>query len=247
MVTLQTDSIISGPLKTERLGIAMGIDVSAPDIAIVVSRERRLPRASVIVTTVAQHLIRHSKAGEKINSIVVASSGNDPTRHPNFKEISENLRELRNKWYPKAKLCVLCDDADLENPAARTALGIYDLPICSLEWGTSKTYAALTKRKSTSLNPLVKSLKTLEQIVVQARFVRGKADNSTANEIKGWIKRLEEVRPKEVQILTPAARSTKKTTSPRPVPKSRLEEIAAAVTEQTGIPAAIYADESILV
>ena len=43
----------------------------------------------------------HSKAGEKLQHIVVFGEV-DPTVHPEFRAISENLRELTNKWFPRA-------------------------------------------------------------------------------------------------------------------------------------------------
>ena len=245
MVTLDTEPIVSGPSKTERLGTVLGIDVGSPDILLVVSRRQRVPRASILVTTAAQHMIRLSKAGEKVDSILVTSSQDDPTTHPEFREITENLRDLRNKWFPKAKLCVLCENAELDDLDVRAALSIYDRPIVSLEWGTTKTYAALTKRKSTVLTNMMRHLKVLEHVVVQARFVRGNADNSTDNEVKGWIKRLDEVRPREVQILLGKPGGRKDPI--RPAPKSRVQQIAAQVTEKTGIPANVYSDEPLFV
>lgn len=245
MVQIATESIVTGPVSTERLGTALLIDVGTGDCPLVVSRKQRLPRASIVVTTAAQNLIRLSKDGQKLESIVLMSSAADPTEHPEFKQISENVRDLRNKWFPKAKLCLLSSATDLESSSVRAALGIYDRPILSLEWGTTKTFSALTKRKSTLLTGMMRHLKSLERVVVQARFVKGSADNSTDNEIKGWIKRLEEVRPKEVHILAPKGTVDRKS-AVRPVPKSRLEQIAAQVSEKTGIPTSIVADEPVL-
>lgn len=241
MVLVDTDSLISGPIKTSRLGNTLGFDVGSSEVNIVVSRELRVPRASILVTTAAQNMIRLSKAGDKVDNIVVVSSSSDPTRHPEFKPITENLRDLRNKWYPKAKLCLFSDNPDLGTSAARTALGIYDRPFLRLEWGTSKTYAALTKNKSTQLTTLMTQLKSLERFVVQASFVRGKVDNSTENEVKGWIKRLDEVRPTEVQIIVPESLPT----GLRAAPKSRIEKIAAQVTDATGLAVTIIAEEPI--
>lgn len=241
MVLVDTESLIAGPIKTARLGNTLAFDVGSSEINLVVSRELRVPRASILVTTAAQNMIRLSKAGDKVDNIVVTSTSSDPTRHPDFKPITENLRDLRNKWYPKAKLCLFSDDPELSTSAARTALGIYDRPFMRLEWGTARMYTALTRRKGTQLTTLMAQLKGIDRFVVQATFVRGKHDNSIESEVKGWIKRLEEVRPTEVQILVPAALPD----GLRAAPRSRIEKIASQVTEATGLKVTILADEPI--
>src|SRR5688572_3804314 len=114
--------IFSGPLKTERLGATLGSDLGSQGMALAVSRESRMPRASVVVTTAARHIIRISKAGEKIETLAVYGSVSDPTLHPDFREITENLRDLRNKWFAKAKLCLILDEPRLEETPLRHIL-----------------------------------------------------------------------------------------------------------------------------
>ena len=224
------------------MGIALAIDLGSQDLALAVSRDNRMPRASVVITTAARNIIRRSKAGEKIESLVVYGSEADPTLHPEFKEITGNLRDLRNKWYPKAKLWLVSEDSHLDDLNVRRALAIYDRFAVRLEWGTAKTFSTMTGRKSGEFTQLVANLAHTENLVIQARFVRGEVDNSTDSEVKAWLKRLGELKPREVHIqnsdLKPnGARNSKKL---RAIPKTRAAEIAAAVTEKTGIPAGVY-------
>jgi len=235
--------IFSGPLKSGRLGATLGVDLGSQDMALAVSRENRMPRASVVVTTAARHIIRISKAGEKIETIAVYGSAADPTLHPAFREITENLRDLRNKWFAKAKLCLVLDEPRLEDPLLRHVLGIYDRVYLRMDWGTAKTFAAMTGRKSTEFANYLDNLSHVEHLVVQARFVRGDVDNSTEAEVKAWIKKLAEIKPREVAILNSDNKGGKKS---RVAPKSRLAEIAAEVTEKTGIPVNIVTGDSIL-
>src|SRR5262245_44902523 len=67
--------VLSGPHKTERFGNALGIDLCTPDTLLVVSRDNRLPRASLVITTAARMIIRLSKAGEKLDGLLVWGSG----------------------------------------------------------------------------------------------------------------------------------------------------------------------------
>ncbi len=237
--------LLSGPAKSERLGIALGIGAGHPDLAFAVSRQVRMPRASVVVTTAARTIIRISKAGEKVESLVLHGSQSDPTLHPEFREIASNLRDLRHKWFNKAKLCLISDDPHFEQGDVRHALGVFDRVFVRMEWGTAKTFAAMTGRKSTDLAQLTTILNHLESVVVQARFVRGDQDNSTEGEVKAWVKRLADLKPREVHLLTTDTKGLSKKL--RPAPKSRLSEIAAEVTEKTGIPVSIFASDSPLV
>jgi hypothetical protein len=239
--------IISGPLKSDRMGMALAIDLGSQDMALAVSRDNRMPRASVVITTAARNIIRLSKAGEKVESIVAYGSEMDPTLHPEFKEITGNLRDLRNKWYPKAKLWLVSEEGHLDDPNVRRTLAIYDRFAVRLEWGTAKTFSTMTGRKSGEYSQLVANLAHTENLVIQARFVRGEVDNSTDAEVKAWLKRLGELRPREVHIQssdakTAGARAAKKL---RAIPKARAAEIAAAVTEKTGIPAGVYSGEGV--
>lgn len=244
MVVLNPDSILTGPFKTPRWGRTVTLDLGAPDVTLAISRDNRLPRASVVVTLAARELMRLSKDGEKVDHIVVVGSDTDPTRHPAFREITENLRELRDKWFSRAKLCLVSNDPLLDSQDVRLGVGAYDLPVIRLEYGTTKTFARLTGRKSTELAPLVHQIASLDRVVVRANFVRGTVDNSTENEVKGWLKRLQDVRLAEVQITSPNPRSTSKL---KGVTKSRLREIVEQVSESTGATVTVLEPDDSLV
>lgn len=240
--TVLESPVFNGPVKTERFGVVLGVDLGCPDSGMVVSREVRMPRASYVITTAARHLIRLSKSGEKIDGVLVWGSAIDPTMHPEFREITGNLRDLRNKWYAKGKLSIACDLPRVEAPEVRHALGIYDQVVVRFDWGTAKTFAATTDRKSADFANLCAHLGHLENLVLQARFSRGEVDNSTDAEVKAWVKKVGELKPREIHLLNPESKSKKQ----KPVPKTRLAEIAAEVTEKTGVPATIYASETLL-
>jgi wyosine [tRNA(Phe)-imidazoG37] synthetase (radical SAM superfamily) len=240
MVHLTPDSLITGPKATERWGRAVFIDIGADGTTLAVSRENRLPRASVVVTLAAQELMRLSKGGEKAEHIVVIGSDVDPTHHPDFREISDNLRELRNKWFPRGKLVLISNDPELDLPETRIALGSYDFNVMRLESGTTKTYTALTGKKSTHLGQLVKHLTTVERVVVRAEIGRGEIDNSTPTEIKNWLRKLREVEPVEIQLSTVKVRKNSGSTR-RSVSKSVLDKVAEELGDEVGTTVNIYA------
>jgi len=237
--------VIKGPLRSERLGATLGIDIGYAENALSVSRENRMPRASIVITTAARGIIRLSKSGEKVESIAAVGTEMDPTLHPDFKEITGNLRDLRNKWFPKAKLWLQSDDAHLEAPNVRHQLGVFDRVLVRFDWGSTKLFTAMTGRKSAELATLQSSLTHLESLVIHARFVKGEGvDNTVEAEVKAWVKRMGEIRPREIHILAADAKLASK--KYKLATKARIAEIAAEVTEKTGIQATLVTAESVL-
>jgi hypothetical protein len=232
MVALNPSSLISGPTRMNRWGRTLTIDLGTRDSTLAISRENRLPRAAVVVTLAAQEMMRLSKAGDKVDNILVVGSEVDPTRHPGFREISENLRALRNKWFPRAKLNLISNDPSLCDQEARITVGIYNSPVVRLEYGTAKTFQKLTGHKSTELTKIIQHLSSLEHLIVQAQFVRGEVDNSTDSELKGWIKRLKEVGPQEVLISTPPSKRRKGL--PQGITPTRMSHIEELIAEEVG-------------
>ncbi|MEM7518133.1 MAG: hypothetical protein AAF368_14575, partial [Planctomycetota bacterium] len=119
-------SILHGPQKSARFGQTISIDLGGNEGNLPVSRTNRMPRASVVVTTAAREIMRLSKDGQKAESIVVVGSLAEPTSHPSFLEITENLRDLRNKWYSKAKLWLVTEEPHIAEYNVRRAMEIYD-------------------------------------------------------------------------------------------------------------------------
>ena len=68
---LPASPLILGPKKADRLGVIFGVDLGSAEVVLSVSRETRMPRASVLVTTSARHIIRVSKLGDKIDTLLV--------------------------------------------------------------------------------------------------------------------------------------------------------------------------------
>lgn len=255
-------SIVYGPVKSRRLGQSLGINPvptsredcdpsciycqkGTPDTVPILSRSNQQPSAGVIVTSAARRIIELSKAGEKLESIVVSGNG-DPTTHPNLLEVTENLRDLRNKWFPKAQLALLSESENLEADEVRRALRIYDRPILRFEWATAKAFTTATGRTAGEYKAIGEALENLDRLIIQASF--GPA-NSAEADVKAWLKRVEELRPKEVQILPFADAASgkggaKKSAKGKGLSVAKLEELANQLTEKTGIPATVYALET---
>jgi wyosine [tRNA(Phe)-imidazoG37] synthetase (radical SAM superfamily) len=244
-------SIVFGPFSSPLLGTSLGINIGParrtketegsvydqthPDEGGPIIRMRRkMPTPGVIVTSAARRMIELSRAGDKLETLLV--TGNlEPTSHPELVELIENLRELRDKWYPKAALALVSDSLDVDAAHLRHALGMFDKPVVRFEWGTAKAFASATGRPGTDLKRMVEVLAGLERLMLQATFTEGKGGNATPTELRNWIKKVGEIRPREVHLGTVAARKG----GPKPLTADRLEKLAAEVTEKAGIPAQV--------
>jgi len=230
MISQLLQDVVQGPIEHPRFGKTVLIHPTLET-----ARAGVFPTQAVIVTSAARCLIAANRDGERIKSVVVEGVDHDPTRHPEFNEISRNLRELLNKHFPKAKLHLLCDAPQLEEAQARHALIYYDHPTLRLETGTLKTFTALTGEPSQVFKDRLEGIERLEleKLVIQANFVRGKPDNSTATEVKAWLKHIQSIRPASIvvsSIPSPEAKGQKAIT------KTRMNEIVDLITEKTGIP-----------
>lgn len=226
-ITTLLEDVVRGPQELPLVGKCLTIEPVRET-----TRANRYPSQAVVVTAAARRIIELSKAGDRLESIVVLGDL-DPTMHPEFREISENLRELCNKWYPKAKLTLISDNPELGDLEICHALLAYDRPIVRLEAGTQKTHTALSGRPGKTLKEAVEGLHRIEHrnLVVRTQLVRGKIDNSTDSEIKAWIRFLGQVKPSLVRLSTPA----KAQGDCKPITKTRMNQVVNEVSEKVGV------------
>src|SRR5687768_15341295 len=249
--------IVFGPFQSPQLGVSLGINIAparrtketegsvydrtAPgDAGPIISMRRTVPTPGVIVTSAARRLIELSRAGEKLESLVVTGN-HEPTSHPELVEVIENLRELRDKWYSKTALALISDAVDVEAAHLRHALGMFDKPFVRFEWGTAKVFTAATGRPGTDLKRLVDALTGLERLTLSACFVEGPNGNGAEAEVRNWIKKVAEIRPRSVQLGPRNGRPK----GPKLLPPERLEEIAAELLEKASVQAQVVAAEAL--
>ena len=246
--------MVTGPLETKRFGRTLVIDISAPQVALTARRGLSLPRASLIVTTAAREIIILAREAVKVDTIVVVGSDGDPSNHPDLREITENLRALRDKHLPRAKLRVFTETRDLTSYDLRSTLAMYDRVHLQFEWGSAKVFSAITGEKPTQFATLVKHASSFDHLVIEANFFKGPEDkdNSVDAEVKLWIKKLQEMKPQEIHILAglgsgAAGGSSAGAGKVKPVAKSRRDEITEEVAEKTGLNVSQHDEEALLI
>ncbi|MEL6430882.1 MAG: hypothetical protein AAFZ87_04825 [Planctomycetota bacterium] len=229
-----TAQILNGPRETARFGRTLIVDVAAPQMGLVVERGSNVPRASVIVTTCAREIISLSKEGVKVETIVVVGSEIDPTEHPDLREVTENLRTLRDKWFSKAKLLVMTQTRDLSSYETRATLAMYSAVHLQFDWGTSKTFTAITGEKGPVLTQLVEDCHHFDHLILDLSLFKAPVDNTADAELAQLAKKLEQIKPQEVAVMN-ALGSAKGQKGAKAATKPQRDKVIEKLAEATGL------------
>jgi wyosine [tRNA(Phe)-imidazoG37] synthetase (radical SAM superfamily) len=222
MATILFDEIVFGPVHSRRLGVSLGINL-LPTTGKVCSfdclycecglnkdhKGGHLPTAGQVRETLQAKLSRMKQDGITPDVITFAGNG-EPTLHPDFSRIIDDTIDLRNTWFPKAKISVLSNATQLHLPSVVEALKKVENPILKLDSAFDKTVQLLDRpiSSSFSVKKLVGQLKAFKgNLIIQTMFVRGSyqgevIDNTTDSEVDAWISLILEIAPASVMIYT---------------------------------------------
>jgi len=257
MATFLFDSIVFGPVRSRRLGASLGINLLPINSKICSfdciycecgwtdkKEKGRLPQRTEVKKYLEEKLQEMQRKDDPLDVITYAGNG-EPTLHPEFAEIIDDSIELRNKYFPWAKIAVLSNSTMLHKPKVIDALCKVDQNILKLDSAFDSTIKILNQpRVKFSVEELVKNLKSFKgNLIIQTLFLRGvfegtMIDNTTKIEVDSWIALIKAIKPKEVMVYTIA----------RDTPASGLEKISlkdlkaiAARVEELGIPVQVSA------
>jgi wyosine [tRNA(Phe)-imidazoG37] synthetase (radical SAM superfamily) len=223
MATFLFDQIIFGPVKSRRLGVSLGVNLSPTDSKVCSfdciycecgwnpkKREKKaaLPTRHEVRQKMEEKLNQMVEAGELPDVITFAGNG-EPTLHPEFEGIIDDTTELRNRLTPKARIAVLSNASMLHKPAVVRALLKVDDNIQKLDSAFEKTVRLIDCPASNfKLDDVVSNLKAFNgKVIIQTLFLRGNykgeiVDNTTEEELSAWLKLVAEIRPSQVMIYT---------------------------------------------
>lgn len=252
------DEMIFGPVNSRRLGISLGINL-LPTYAKVCSynciycecgwtSNRRgmkihLPGKEEIMQAMEDSLHKLIGTDREPESLTFAGNG-EPTMHPEFTAIIDEVFQLRDRLLPKAKISVLSNGSMLHKPEVFASLMKIDNNIQKLDGGTEEIIKLINKPlKAFRLNEYVNTLKRFNNVIIQSLFLRGEingllVDNSTEREVGAWLKLVKEIKPKYVMIYA-LERETPLEGLER-LSREELDTIALRVRE-AGVEAEVYA------
>ena len=213
---MMREDVVFGPIFSRRLGSSLGINL-LPEKGKLCNFDciycecgwnadgrcdKKIPKAEDVRKALTQKLEECKKAGTPIDSITFSGDG-EPTLNPDFPEIIDLTLELRDKYYPEAKVSVLSNATKTWRERVFQALRKVDNPILKLDAPTDET-AALINRPigEYHVEDIVRDLECFEgQFVLQTMFL--KADGFASEEwVDAWMDIVRRLKPREVMVYT---------------------------------------------
>ena len=213
---MMREATVFGPIFSRRLGSSLGINL-LPQQGKICNfdciycecgwnkdglADTVLPTAEDVRKALTDKLQACQSAGVPIDSITFSGDG-EPTLNPEFPEIIDLTLELRDRYYPKAKVSVLSNATRLGQESVFQALCKVDNPILKIDAPTDEDIRRINHPAGTyKLEEVVRSLERFQgNFVLQTMFL--KADGwESAQWVEGWMQLVRHLRPREVMVYT---------------------------------------------
>lgn len=167
-----------------------------------VKHEVSFPSPEDIGQELAQVLTRLQTEGIALDRICISGNG-EPTLHPEFVKVIQNVLSVRDTHYPGLAVAVLTNGALLDNRKISDALNSVDERIVKIDAGNEKLFKAMNAPLSrASLARVLVGIQSLKDVIVQSLFTQGVVDNTGLPHLDDWMEAVAMVRPKAVHIHT---------------------------------------------
>ncbi|MBU0711895.1 radical SAM protein [bacterium] len=208
------NSIIYGPIASRRLGRSLGVNLlpfyqktCTLDCLYCQygwSRFSNLETAKYPSVTEILSALEQALKNLPVPPDYITFSGNgEPTLHPEFGSIVEEVKQLRDSLAPIARVAVLSNSTTVTRDSIRAALEKLDDRIMKLDAGNAASFEIYNRPyPSFEFNRIVKGLASLSDVTIQALFTGGKDGNYSPGSILDWVDKIVEIKPRKVQIYT---------------------------------------------
>lgn len=251
-------STIFGPIHSRRLGVSLGINLM-PDDGKVCSFDclyceagynsqgtgtSGLPSRSQVAADLEAKLRTMKDNGDSLDVITFSGNG-EPTLHQDFPAIIGDVLELRDRFYPEARVSVLTNSTRIDDEEVCRALDRVDNNILKLDSAVERTMRLIDRPASRlfTAEGVIGRLKRFSQTgIIQTMMLRGehngqRIDNTTDEEIDALVEAYSLIRPASVMIYS-IDRSTPEEHLEK-VGRDELEKIAARISKATSIPVTV--------
>ena len=215
---LHFDDIVFGPIKSRRLGSSLGVNILPSKGKLCNfdciycecgwnrdgAQDRTLPSFEDVRSALETRIAALADEGIPVDSITFSGNG-EPTVHPDFPAIVDVVLELRNRYFPAAKVSVLSNATMLGREAVRKALKKIDNPILKIDASDDRLVNMINKPTGTyGLDDVVAWMKDFDgDFVLQTMFLRSpEFDLSAPEQLQGWIEIVRELKPREIMVYT---------------------------------------------
>jgi wyosine [tRNA(Phe)-imidazoG37] synthetase (radical SAM superfamily) len=222
MSTVIFPSPIFGPVHSRRLGVSLGINLLPSDGKVCsfdciycecgLNTEHRpslsLPTREE-VRIALENKLKDMQANGPVPDVLTFAGNGEPTSHPHFPEIIDDTIELRDRYFPKAKVSVLSNSTFINRPKVFDALMKVDNNILKLDT-VSEEYIKRVDRPAGhyDLNEIIDRLKAFKgHVIIQTMFMKGSfqgnnVDNTGDEFVLSWLETVKAIAPSQVMIYT---------------------------------------------
>ena len=215
-------SPIFGPIHSRRLGVSLGINLMPSDGKVCTfdcvycecgfNKDHRpclsRPTREEVKTSLEKQLLKMQTEGLTPDVLTFAGNG-EPTAHPDFAAIIDDTIELRNRYFPNAKVSVLSNSTMITRKEVHEALLKVDNNILKLDT-IDADYINTVDRPTGSydVERIVEALASFGgHVIVQSMFMKGTSegknvDNTSDKYVQPWLQALKHIQPQQVMIYT---------------------------------------------
>jgi len=157
-----------------------------------------------------RHKLEQMKAEGQTLDVITFSGNGEPTLHPEFKKVVEDVLRLRTEFFPDAKVSVLSNSTMAGKPDVAQALLKVDNNILKLDSAIPHTFISINRPVSPNCLPegVIADLKRYEgKCIVQTIMLRGeyegkRFDNTTDEELDALLEAYRQIKPREVMLYS---------------------------------------------
>lgn len=223
MSTIIYPSPIFGPIHSRRLGVSLGINLLPKDGKFCTfdcvycecgfnawhPAHNKVPTRIEVREALDAKLQDMVKNGPRPDVFTFAGNG-EPTANPEFPEIINDTLELRDKYFPDAKVSVLSNATLCGKTKVREALLKVDNNILKLDTVDSDYIHNVDRPVAHyDVKQVVENMKAFNgKCIIQTMFMKGttdagvNVDNTTDDYVLPWLKAVKEIAPRQVMIYT---------------------------------------------
>lgn len=215
---LRFHNIAFGPIHSRRLGSSLGINLLPENGKLCNfdcvycecgwnkdgTGDRSMPGVEDVAVSLENKLRECADREVHIDSITFSGHG-EPTLNPHFPEIIDRTLELRDRFYPHAKVSVLSNATTVTDGRIFNALRKVDNPIMKLDASTDGGVAVVNRPSGHyDIGRIISGLAGFDgDFVLQTMFFRSPSfDTSAQANLCGWMDIVRRLKPREIMVYT---------------------------------------------
>ena len=256
MSTIIYPSPIFGPVHSRRLGLSLGINLLPADGKVCsfdciycecgFNEDHRpvlpLPTREEVAAALEAKLQQMTDEGRLPDVLTFAGNG-EPTCHPHFADIIDDVIALRNRYCPDAKVSVLSNSTLIHRQQVHDALMRVDNNILKLDTVSANYIRRVDHPQGTfDVELVIERMRAFQgHVIIQTLFMQGEADGESVDNtgddyVLPWLDAVCSIAPQQVMVYT-IDRETP-TQGLQKATHEQLDRIAALV-RQRGIPCSV--------